>query len=107
GRIPAEPDGAMQLTIEGRDDLPHHRVVTSMLPQQSRQGDGLEPVRVEIDDVDPSRRIAFDLVRCRVHPEARLAGGNQHGIVVGYPVHRAGPEAGYEPQQPVVALDSG
>ena len=81
------------------------RHLAAVLRQQLVDVDRLEAARLEVDDVGLLRRVARGLVRRLVHPQAGLAGGDEHRVVVGQPVDGARAEAGDDPQQPVLALD--
>ena len=67
--------------------------------------DGLEASRLQVDDVHLPGRVADDFVGCDVHPQAGLAGRDQHRVVVAEAVHGARAEARHEAHQAVFSLD--
>ncbi len=82
-------------------------ILGAVHPQELFDLDGLEGVRLEVDDVDESWRVADDLVDRGVDPETGLAGHGEDRVVVADPVDGAGPEPGDQPDEAVGAPDSG
>ena len=99
---PGLPD---PFVLDDRQDPAGERQVVPDPDQELGDGYRFQRSTVEIDDVDHLRRIAEDFVRCLVHPQSRLAGGEEHGKIVGHPVHGPRPQPGDDPNQSVLAPD--
>ncbi len=105
-----EPSGTADAVVTGDGhDLPQERYGQALAPGGEEGGhvDGLEAPGLEIDHVQLLRRVVHGLVAGLIHPQARLARGHQHGIVVAEAIDRPRPQPWDEPQQAVLAPDAG
>ena len=103
-----EPHRPAQVVVVGdRDHLAHERDLVAVPLEQLAHVDRLEDAGLEVDDVRLLRRVAQGLLGRLVDAQARLAGRDQHRVVVGEAVDRARAEAGHDPQQAVLARGSG
>ena len=106
--VEVRPDRAAHaVAVDDGDHLPHAGVLAADLAQELPRLHRLEGVRLEVDHVDPLRRVLERLVHGDVGAQPRLPGGDQHRIVVRHAVHGARAEPRDEPDQPVAALDPG
>ena len=64
-----------------------------------------EGVFLQIDHIDPSRRISEDVIDRNIDLEMRFAGGDKHRVVVAHPVDRPSSQAGDDAQQAVLPAD--
>ena len=100
------PRQAQPVLLQDRHQLVHQRIIISALFQQIPDFQGLETVGLQVDHVDLLRRIADLLIQGHVDPQVRLAGRDQHRVVVAEAVDRPGAEAGHQADQPVLPLDA-
>ncbi len=98
---------AKVLPVVHRDELLEHGNLSAVAAQQLARVHRLEGVRLEVDDVELSRRVVHDLLDRHVDPQPRLARREEDGIVVARAVHRPRAEAGNHADEPVLALDAG
>ena len=95
------------MAVVDRDQLLDERELCSVSPEQILGVDRLEGVGLQVDDVDLLRRIVDDLLRRDVDAQPRLAGRDEHRIIVAHAVDGARAETGNRADEAVLALDPG
>ena len=110
GRLPAQLPveanrAARAVGVDGRQHLADGRQIAPAFREQRADLHRLEPARFEVDEIDPARRVAHDLVGGDVDAQPGLPGREEHRIVVRQAIDGARAEARHEAHEAVLAAD--